>query len=181
MGRRLRTTVPCAGASLHPGGVDGQHHRDAVAARRRKSKADFDRRHRARELRPLKPGELVWVRDRRAHAMVRRDEPRSYDVAFDDGAVPRRNRAFLVPVTRRAGRYEEAADLDADDIAVPRPQPAPQGGDAEAQPGPVRAPGPEVYDGPVPEAAPRRARSAQLSSNRRGAASEPPEASHQNA
>ncbi|KAK3920179.1 hypothetical protein KUF71_009466 [Frankliniella fusca] len=55
MGRRLRTSVPTLGTNLTPATVDSQHHRVVLEERKEKAKANFDRRHRAKELRP-RPG-----------------------------------------------------------------------------------------------------------------------------
>ena len=48
--------------------------RDLLVAReeelRQKHKRNFDRRHRARDLSPALPGDLVWVRDRREEGIV---------------------------------------------------------------------------------------------------------------
>ena len=53
---------------------------------RRKQKATFDRRPRARDLSPAPPGDFVWIPDRREQGTVG-DEivPRSYEVKTSSG------------------------------------------------------------------------------------------------
>ncbi|KAE8737488.1 hypothetical protein FOCC_FOCC017048 [Frankliniella occidentalis] len=118
MGRRLRTTVPTLGTNLQPRVVDVQHHRSVLEEGKKTAKAHFDRRHRARELRPLVSGERVWVRDTKANGVVvrRRPEPRSYDVQVEGHGVLRRNRAFLTPLQCAT---DEADESDPDDAERP--------------------------------------------------------------
>lgn len=118
MGRRLRTTVPTLGTNLQPRVVDVQHHRSVLEEGKKTAKAHFDRRHRARELRPLVSGERVWVRDTKANGVVvrRRPEPRSYDVQVEGHGVLRRNRAFLTPLQCAT---DEADESDSDDAERP--------------------------------------------------------------
>ncbi|XP_034243498.1 uncharacterized protein LOC117646566 [Thrips palmi] len=118
MNRRLRTALPILGENLRPSGVDSERHRAAVVKRKERAKADFDRRHRVKELRPLQSGELVWVRDMKAPGVVvkRRSEPRSYDVECEGHGLLRRNRAFIQPLSRCA------ADPDDDIPCEPKEQ-----------------------------------------------------------
>lgn len=68
MGRRLRTTVPALPTLLNP--VLPNY--DALEAKEREKRRDdvrsFDKRHRARNLEPLIPGEDVWITDARSRA-----------------------------------------------------------------------------------------------------------------
>ncbi|KAJ1519047.1 hypothetical protein ONE63_011290 [Megalurothrips usitatus] len=138
MGRQLRSQVPVIPSKLQPREVDRQRHRAALQRRRERGKADFDRRHRAKELRPLVSGESVWVRDKGVPGIVlrRREEPRSYDVRCQGVGVLRRNRAFLRPLCRQ----RDVDEWDSDD---------------EGQ-APLRPGSPEAPPRPAPPEAPLR-------------------------
>ena len=91
MGRKLRTTVPVVPSSLDP---QWSHFRDARKAQcenKQRQKKAFDKRHRVVDLRPLKPGEHVWVKD-----MNRRGTVKTHVVQTQHGDV-RRNRRHLNP------------------------------------------------------------------------------------
>ena len=63
MGRKLRTTVPVVPSSLDPQWSYFQDARKAQCDNKQRQKKAFDKRHRVVDLRPLKPGEHVWVKD----------------------------------------------------------------------------------------------------------------------
>ena len=67
-------------------------------------KRNFDSRHDARELKPLSPGDTVWIAERDASGTVVRQEnsPRSYTVRERDGGTLQRNRRDLVIMPRPA-------------------------------------------------------------------------------
>uniref|UniRef100_A0A7N8YPR4 Integrase catalytic domain-containing protein n=1 Tax=Mastacembelus armatus TaxID=205130 RepID=A0A7N8YPR4_9TELE len=99
MGRRLRTTVPTLPSQLDPALPD-MH----VFARKEKEKRIMDteyynRRHRARPLSDLVPGEHVWITDAKESGTVLQNHtsPRSYLVDVPNGVV-RRNRQHLIPL-----------------------------------------------------------------------------------
>lgn len=64
---------------------------------KKKQKQNFDRRHRARNLRQLKPGNNVWLKDQKCPGVVKTclDLPRSYVIKTQEGDV-RRNRSHVV-------------------------------------------------------------------------------------
>ena len=63
---------------------------------RRNQKNNFDSRRGVRDLPELEEGELVWIPDRQAEAIVQEEvAPRSYNVSTPDGTV-RRNRRDIV-------------------------------------------------------------------------------------
>ena len=66
---------------------------------KQRQKKAFDKRHRVVDLRPLKPGENVWVKDMNCRGTVKTHmtvPPRSYVVKTQHGDV-RRNRCHLHP------------------------------------------------------------------------------------
>ena len=76
--------------------------RQLLAAReeelREKHKRNFDRRHRARDLSPALPGDMVWVLDRRETGTVGNQvSPRSYRVKTPCGSF-RRNKRDITPL-----------------------------------------------------------------------------------
>ncbi|CAN8013948.1 unnamed protein product, partial [Ixodes persulcatus] len=91
MGRRLQTTVPKLEEALIPRSPPRTlfHQRDSSAQRRQAQ--DYNKRHAARPLRPLSPGEEVWLADVPGAARVlgpaRR--PRSYVVQTPTGILER--------------------------------------------------------------------------------------------
>ena len=94
MGRKLRTMLP-----VQPKLLDPKWPNLRKVASREKSiqqKQYYDRRHRARSLRPLRTNQSVWVRDQRKTGIVQSESkfPRSYHVQTDQGII-RRNRRFL--------------------------------------------------------------------------------------
>ena len=70
MNRKLRTNIPSSREARKPAVPD----RELLSAReeelRQKQKMNFDCRHRACDLSPVLPGDLVWVRDRRERGTV---------------------------------------------------------------------------------------------------------------
>ncbi|XP_024880926.1 uncharacterized protein K02A2.6-like [Temnothorax curvispinosus] len=138
MGRKLRTPVPCSAMTLTPKWPDLKAYRQQLWAGKLRSKQQYDKRHRVRELPELMPGELVWIKDQRAYGTVvrRRTEPRSYDVRYPGGLL-RRNRSFLES-TRRA---MEDDDEDEDDWGTVANEDQPRQ-EADKEPAPAEQPEP---------------------------------------
>lgn len=96
MGRNLRTSLPVRPKSLDPKWPTIKQ----VAARektiKQKQKHYYDKRHRARPLKPLNRKQKVWVKDQKKMGIVQSEStfPRSYHVQTDQGII-RRNRRFL--------------------------------------------------------------------------------------
>ncbi|XP_024885717.1 uncharacterized protein K02A2.6-like, partial [Temnothorax curvispinosus] len=103
-----------------------------------RSKQQYDKRHRVRELPELMPGELVWIKDQQAYGTVvrRRTEPRSYDVRYPGGLL-RRNRSFLESTRRTM----EDDDEDEDDWGTVANEDQPRQ-EADKEPAPAEQPEP---------------------------------------
>ena len=114
MGRKLRTTVPVVPSSLDPQWSHFQDARKAQCDNKQRQKKVFDHRHRVVDLRPLKPGEHVWVKDMNRRGTVKtymQKPPRSYVVQTQHSDV-RLNRRHLNP-TPVAPTYDALpADVD---------------------------------------------------------------------
>ena len=83
MGRKIRTTVPVVPSSLDPEWSHFQDARKAQCENKQRKKKAFNKRHRVVDLRPLKPGEHVWVKDMNRRGTVKTHTtvpPRSYVV-----------------------------------------------------------------------------------------------------
>ncbi|RXN11392.1 Transposon Ty3-G Gag-Pol poly [Labeo rohita] len=99
MGRRLRTPIPQHHLLLIPSLPDYT----TVAAKekgiREKQAANFNTRHRARQLSHLTSGQRVWITDTKTEGTVlaSHSAPRSYLVESPQGTI-RRNRRHLVPM-----------------------------------------------------------------------------------
>ena len=66
---------------------------------RDRMKRNFDERHRAKSLKPLSPGDMVWIREKEAGGTVEREtNTRLYTVQTEEGVVRRNHRdLILVP------------------------------------------------------------------------------------
>jgi len=95
-GRRLRTKLPVPVAKLVP--THAEDARSQLVERQRKYKDFHDRR--ARDLPPLRPGDVVRVQQRgqlvRGEVVSQHESPRSYVVNTEGGATLRRNRRHLI-------------------------------------------------------------------------------------
>ncbi|KAK7918628.1 hypothetical protein WMY93_009912 [Mugilogobius chulae] len=93
MGRRLRTTLPTLSSQLDPTLPDSSTLAQKEREKRMLDIANFNRRHRAKPLCNLAPGEQVWVTDTKTPGTVVQSHstPRSYTVDLPQGTV-RRNR-----------------------------------------------------------------------------------------
>lgn len=122
MGRRLRTRVPMVPQLRDPVKCSLFHVKAKDCAEKKRQARYFDKRHRARPLKKLDPGDAVWVTDMQTRAMVvaAAATPRSYVVRTDEGITLRRNRRMLNRLQKRVkpeGSYEFP---DSDDPAEPR-------------------------------------------------------------
>lgn len=98
MGRRLRTPVPQHPSLLTPELPDSTVVAAKERERRVKDTANFNKRHRVRDLSQLTPGQPVWITDTKSQGTVvsLHSAPRSYIVDGPSGTI-RRNRHHLVP------------------------------------------------------------------------------------
>ncbi|XP_026567422.1 uncharacterized protein LOC113443432 [Pseudonaja textilis] len=99
MGRRLRTTVPTLPSQLDPALPDVDHFAHKEREKRKMNTEYYNRRHRAKPLSDLVPGEHVWVTDTKESGTVLQNHtsPRSYLVDVPKGVV-RRNSQHLIPL-----------------------------------------------------------------------------------
>ena len=103
MGRSLRTTVPVHPEQLNPKLTDTSKLREREENNRRRQKRNFDHRHRATELKPLRSGENVWIPDSNSEGtVIQMTNPRSYVVSTPDGGRLRRNRRDLLPLPNQS-------------------------------------------------------------------------------
>ena len=98
MGRPLRTDIPQVPSTLIPQWPYLTNFCQKDAEQKRKQKAGYDRRHRARFVLPLPNNQAVWVRTRDRPDLGRviqsADTPRSYLVETPSGTV-QRNQSHL--------------------------------------------------------------------------------------
>jgi hypothetical protein len=101
MGRQLRTTVPQRTTHLTPSWHYLKEFLEQDRALKLRQKADFDNRHRVKELPELAPGTEVWITSEPDHkrgiVSTAAKTPRSYMVKTDNGEG-RRNRSHINPV-----------------------------------------------------------------------------------
>lgn len=99
MGRSLRTTVPTIPKKLRPKLIPYSQFAESESTRKMGGKAYHDKHRRARTLKPLAPGDEVWITDleRRGKIVELDKTPRSYIVATSQGTL-RRNRRHLSPL-----------------------------------------------------------------------------------
>jgi len=121
----LRARIPVRAEVLCPEWNYLKQFREADAHIKQRQKEDFDRRHRARNLPPLRPETYAWLKydslsDTRVSAPAA--APRSYIVEGDGGRTIRRNprNIIAVPSEDEAAQREEDGHVPAaqDDGAV---------------------------------------------------------------
>lgn len=96
MGRRIRTTLPVPSSSLIPIAVDRSDLEEKEGKRINRQKRNFNNHHGVIEKLEFKPGEIVWVKDRRSWGKIlgKADTPRSFRVNTPAGEF-RRNSSAL--------------------------------------------------------------------------------------
>lgn len=99
MGRNLRNSIPVLPNQLNPKLPKTTQLKKKEKERREKQKTNFDRHHRATNLKPLQPGDMVWIQGSTSEGrVVQQSNPRSYIVETPDGTSVRRNRRHLRPM-----------------------------------------------------------------------------------
>ena len=98
MSRRLRTSVPTIRSLREPVVPDQFTVCQRDKKEKDKQKTSFDSHHGVIDLKPLNPGENVWLPDQRnAGQVIGEDTPHSYNVETFTG-VYRRNRRHIIPL-----------------------------------------------------------------------------------
>ena len=88
MGRKLCTTLPISKEQLQPNLPNTEKLRKKEREMRHRMKRNFDRRCSAKNLKPLSPGDTVWIPEREAGGTVERESgTRSYTVQTEDGTL----------------------------------------------------------------------------------------------
>lgn len=114
MGRRLRTLLPTHPKKLQPQLPNKTILEQKEKKLKEKQKQNFDNRHKVSTLKPLKPGEDVWIPDTQSKGtVVKETEPRSYTVQTSEGTY-RRNRRHLIslPQTDDTCGNEQSATVN---------------------------------------------------------------------
>ena len=102
MGRKLRTTLPQTTKQLEPSLPITEKLREKERRIRDRIKRNFDKRHGVKNLKPLSPGDTVWIPEHEAGGtVVRESNTRSYVVQTDNGTF-RRNRRDLILMPNEA-------------------------------------------------------------------------------
>uniref|UniRef100_A0A1A8KH08 Gypsy retrotransposon integrase-like protein 1 n=1 Tax=Nothobranchius kuhntae TaxID=321403 RepID=A0A1A8KH08_NOTKU len=114
MGRRIRSTVPTTAQALYPAWPSLGAFRKRDKELKERQNNSFDRRHKAKDLPFLIPGQSVWIRTIQSTATVQgpASTSRSYVVETERGSF-RRNRAHLTvpPETELPCSEEPVSDM----------------------------------------------------------------------
>ena len=129
MGWELRTTVPVSPELLQPKVPEYSSFASKKKATGDKQKRNFDKRHKARQLNPLAPGDSVWIPSIHVEGTVKKEvAPRSYQVSTSHGSL-RRNRQHLRPIpsayTSFDGNHSEDIQLQESTPTLPHPESIP--------------------------------------------------------
>ena len=99
MGRTLRSIIPQLQTYFASQLPNQTQLREEEQKAKQHQKNNFDRRHKSRNLKPLKKGETVWMSDRKeSGTVINKVAPRSYLVKTTGGEY-RRNRKCLIPLS----------------------------------------------------------------------------------
>ncbi len=145
MSRQLRTTIPTAPSKLTPQVQDSHKIREGEVGYRNRYAKNHDHHHRVVQLPCLTPGDTVFVRDQARYGEVQRQmaNPRSYQLAMENGSVIRRNRSALVHTgTSREPTPPTPEQPDTMREMTPKPTPTPTMGPAPtpSNPQPIGSP-----------------------------------------
>lgn len=95
MGRKVRSTVPIVMSKLK--GLEPEAFRTQEKKRKEKQKENFDKAHRAHTAKPLKPGQMVWIKPQEVPGTIIRPlGNRSYEVETPTGKQRRNRRHFAI-------------------------------------------------------------------------------------
>ena len=127
LGRRIQTDLPVSPSLLMPAWPNFDKVGQVMEQQQIKQKVNFDRRHNAKNLKPIKPQTQVFVRTsegkKRYPGIVIEQStarPRSYQVKTSKGII-NRNRADLIPLPRRDKTLNDSVyyPMDLDDFECP--------------------------------------------------------------
>lgn len=101
-GRQLKEILPIRSKNLYPELPNHEEVRNYNKMEQENQKKFYDRRHRARPLPSLEPGDMVWIRDmrRKAEVIDKAKEPNSYWLESGEGEL-RRTRNSLNKLPER--------------------------------------------------------------------------------
>jgi transposase InsO family protein len=147
MGRRLRTQLPVLPRNLQPQSHDLKSLRDKEDTYRQNQECNFNKRHRAKDLPILNPGDQVWIRDQKRDGQIvdQTAEPRSYLVKTAQGTV-RRNRSALVQQEPTSINAQPPASTPIVPPASPPPEKPVQCSPIKTRSGRVVKPNPKYSD-----------------------------------
>lgn len=118
MGRRLRTGLPTLPSLLTPKLSDADKLKQFESSPHACTRNLYNKRHRARSLSPLKPGQTVWIRDQAIPGkVIWQWAPRSFVLKTSHGNIWR-NRQMLVQLNhpeKDKGKAVDWPDLFEDD------------------------------------------------------------------
>ena len=118
MGRKLRTTLPVIEEQLKPSLPNERAVRRKEKMMKQRMKRNYDRRHGAKELKELQPGDIVWLPDNKQEGTVmEKTNTRSYTVRVQDGTI-RRNQRDLVALPDTSVEEENSQESE----LPPQPQ-----------------------------------------------------------
>ena len=119
LGRRLNTNLPMHPSKLEPAWPNLEKHRQNAQNRQDKQTKWYNKRHRAKSLTTLVPGDHVYIRQGKhteKGKVVRQDRtPRSYWVQTQNGVV-RRNRSMLIKPRKQPVFDMEQIEEDGPDM-----------------------------------------------------------------
>ncbi len=94
MGHKLKTTLPVHPSTLRPKFPDYKVIHEKEEAYQKKMADQYNKRHRAKDQEPLKPGDKIFIPDMKINGIVVRTsrEPISYIVKVPSGTVQRNRR-----------------------------------------------------------------------------------------
>ena len=111
MGRKLRTTLPTISQTLQPKLPNKRTLQSKEDDMINKQKANYNCRHRARNLEPLLPGETVWLPDRESSGtVVEESSSWSYTVQTPNGQFQRNCRHIIATLSNSTSELPPSAE-----------------------------------------------------------------------
>ena len=86
----------------------------------------FDSRHRVMALKPLTPGDSVWLPDQQSTGQViTQDTPRSYNIETAPSGQYRKNRCYIIPLPATESPVDNSVNIPPDNVLPQRLATAP--------------------------------------------------------